>query len=329
MRVITAILAVSMLAAGSAHAADKKVIRISHTQQPTMESEAHFPSWVFQNYVNQHSDTMEVSLHPASSLGSEREVYEAMQLGGGATCVISGTAILTNFSKKISVVDTPFLWKDYDHIHRVFDGKVGKELAEELKKIGLDAVAWMDNWGYRNVLTRSEVKTVDDLKGKKIRTIQSPVYIEAINALGATAVPMAFGEIYAAMQTGVIDGLEHSAAYVVNSKFYEVGKYYTLTEHLYGPAVWACSSKFMSGLTKEERVVFDQAIQLAQDVNRGMGPIIVKRAMQKLVDEGVTITPVDTSALQAKGEPIQDKIAKSVGAEDLLAEIRRLRDAEE
>ena len=328
MRMFITLAAALLLFAAPAHAA-KKMIRVSHTQQPTMESEAHFPAWVFQQYINQHSDTLEVSLHPASSLGSEREVYEAMQLGGGATCVISGTAILTNFAKKISVVDTPFLWKDYDHIHRVFDGKVGKELAKELEGIGLYVAAWMDNWGYRNVLTKAVVKTLDDLKGKKIRTIQSPVYLEAINALGATAVPMAFGEIYAAMQTGVIDGLEHSAVYVLNSKFYEVGKYYTMTEHLYGPAVWACSSKFMDGLTPEERATFDVAVQLGLDVNRGMGPVIIDRAMQKLEDQGVQIVKVDTTELRAKGEPIQDKIAGSVGGEDLLQEIRRLRDAAE
>ncbi len=325
MRILIAFLTVSLMFVGSAGAAAKKTIRLAHSHQPTMESEEHFPAWVFQQYVNGHSDTLEVTLHPASSLGSEREIFEAMQLGGGATCMMGGTAILSNFTKRIAIVDTPFLWADYDHAHRVFDGKVGQELARDLSGIGLKVVAWLDSWGYRNILTRKEIKSAADLHGLKIRTIQTPVYIETIKAIGATAVPMAFGEVYSAMQTGVIDGLEHGAPNMLNMKFYEVGKYYTLTEHLYGPLVWACSNAFMDGLTPEESAVFYDAVQLAQDVNRGLARPREDRALKELEKKGVHIVHIDTTEMQKNAAPIQDKIAKEAGAEDLLQEIRRLR----
>ena len=327
MRVFTALLLGTALLANTALAAEKKAIRLAHSHQPTMESEEHYPAWIFMNYVNQHSDTMEVTIHPASSLGSEREIFEAMQLGGGASCMMGGTAILSNFSKRIAIVDTPFLWANYEHAHRVFDGKVGQELAKDMEEIGLKVVSWIDSWGYRNVLTRKPVKTADDLKGMKIRTIQTPVYIETINAMGATAVPMAFGEVYSAMQTGVIDGLEHGAPAVSNMKFYEVGKYFTLTEHLYGPLIWACSMKMWDGLTKEERALFEEAVLLAEDVNRGLAKIREDRSLQGLKEKGVEVVTIDTSAMRAKAEAIQDKVAESSGAVDLLQEIRRLRDA--
>ena len=325
MRTIISILLATSLLTGTALAAEKKTIRLAHSHQPTMESEEHFPGWIFQQYVNGHSDTLNVTLHPASSLGSEREIYEAMQLGGGATCMMSGTAILSNFTKRIAIVDTPFLWADYDHAHRAFDGKVGQELAKDLQGLGLTVAAWIDSWGYRNVLTRKPIKTAEDLRGLKIRTIQTPVYIETINAMGATAAPMAFGEVYSAMQTGVIDGLEHGAPNMLNMKFYEVGKFYTLTEHLYGPLVWACSSKFMSGLTPEESKVFNDAVQMSLDVNRGLAKMREVRSLKELESKGVTIVTIDTTEMQSKAASIQDKIAKESNAVDLLEEIRRLR----
>jgi TRAP-type C4-dicarboxylate transport system substrate-binding protein len=106
--------------------AAKKVIKLSHSHQPDFTSEIHTAAWIFQKWVEDNSDTLEVKIYAANALGEERAVYEGMQLGSGASAVISGTAILNNFSKKTAVLDLPFMWKSYDHAHHVLDGKVGE-----------------------------------------------------------------------------------------------------------------------------------------------------------------------------------------------------------
>ncbi len=139
---------------------ERKTIKLSHSHQADVQSsEIHFAAETFKKYVEENSKTLEVKIYAANALGEERAVYEGMQLGGGATAVISGTAILNNFNQKIGVLDLPFLWKDYSHVHKVLDGEVGNMLAKELESAGFKVLAWMDSWGYRNVVTaKKEVK---------------------------------------------------------------------------------------------------------------------------------------------------------------------------
>ena len=236
--------------------AAKKVIKLSHSHQGDFASEIHTAAWIFQKWIEDNSDTLEVKIYAANALGEERAVYEGVQLGSGASAVISGTAILNNFNKRVAVLDLPFMWKGYDHAHHVLDGKVGEILTKELDTTGFHVLAWMDSWGFRNVVTaKKEVKKPADLKGLKIRTIQTPTYVAALNAMGANATPMAFGEVYTAMQTGVLDGYEHGAAVTKAQKFYEVAKYISLTQHLFGPLVFAYSNKEWAQLTDKEKAV--------------------------------------------------------------------------
>ena len=176
-----------------------------------------------------------------------------MQLGSGASVHIGGTAIHNNFNKRMGVLDLPFMWRDYAHWHKVADGEVGRTLAAEHEKLGIKVLGWQDSWGFRNVVTaKKEVKTPEDLKGLKIRTIQTPTYVAALNAMGAAATPMAFGEIYTALQTGVVDGIEHSSAIIYSNKFYEVTKYIALTEHLFGGTITVWSKIEWDGYTDNE-----------------------------------------------------------------------------
>lgn len=319
---LTCALALAMPVIGHAQA-KKKEIKVSHAQQATLDSELHIAAWIFRNYVNDNSDTLSVTVHANNSLGEERAVYEAMQLGAGATCALGGTAILNNFSKRVGVIDLPFLWRDYAHMNSVLDGKVGQELASDLEKTGLKTVAWLTNWGVRNVVTSSKsVRTPEDLAGLKIRTIQSQVYIDALNAMGANATPMAFGEVYTAMQTGVLDGFEHGPAVVLTGKYYEVAKHIALTKHLLGPAVFACSMPQWNSLTDKEKDVITKGARLAADINRSLAPVREQQAFDALREKGMEINEIDTTGFKEKAVAIQDKFAKERGTEDLLKIIR-------
>ncbi len=304
----------------------KKVIKLSHSHQADLSSEIHTAAWIFQKYIQDRSDTLEVKIYASNALGQERDIYEGIQLGGGASCVISGTAILNNFIAQISVLDLPFLWQDYEHVHRVLDGKVGRQLAQQLEQQGFKVLAWMDSWGYRNIITADkEVKTPEDLKGLKIRTIQTPIYVEALNAMGVNATPMAFGEVYTSMQTGVLDGFEHSAAVVKADKFYEVADYIALTRHLFGPLVFVYSKAEWDELTDDEKKVVHEAAIFARDVQRSLAPLREAEAFEFLKEKGMVVNPIDTAMFKENAKAIQDRLAEDVNAQNLLQMIRSQR----
>jgi tripartite ATP-independent transporter DctP family solute receptor len=322
-------LAVGIIAVGAstgALAADKKMIKVTHAHAGTMWDSEHTAAWIFMNWVNENSDTLEARVYPNSSLGQEREVAEQMQLGGGASCMVSGTAILNNFAKRTGVIDLPFLWKDPAHLHRALDGKIGQELAADIEKAGLKVIGWLNDWGYRNVLTsKKQINGPEDLKGLKIRTIQSPIYIAAIESMGASPTPMAMGEVYTALQTGVIDGFEHTAALMQSMKYYEVGKYLTLTRHFLAPLVWTCSLKEWNTWTPQEQKLVLEAAQMGITISRSLMAGQENDALVWLKENGgVTVTEIDTSAMRERAQAVQDKIAKDLDAESLLAEIRKL-----
>ncbi|MCF7933424.1 MAG: TRAP transporter substrate-binding protein [Spirochaetia bacterium] len=307
---------------------EKKVqIRLSHTHQADAESsEIHYAATVFKEYVESHSDSLEVQIFAANALGEERAVYEGMQLGGGASAVISGTAILGNFNKKVGVLDLPFLWGGYDHVHAVLDGEVGAVIREELRNDGFEVLAWMDSWGFRNVVTsKKEIKNPSDLKGLKIRTIPTPIYLVAVNAMGANATPMSFGEVYTSMQTGVLDGFEHGASVVKAERFYEVASFISMTRHLFGPLAFVYSSSEWAKLNEEQKEVVKKATEVARDAQREKAPAKEAEGFAFLKDQGMKITEIDTSDFEKAAMGIQDEIASELGATDLLKIIRNAR----
>jgi tripartite ATP-independent transporter DctP family solute receptor len=311
------------LSVADAAAQAKKQVKISHATAADVGNDNHMVSWVIANYINTNSDTLEARIYPANQLGEERAVVEGMQLGAGATIHIGGTAIHNNFNKRMGVCDLPFLWRNYEHYHHVIDGKVGEILAAEHEKLGLRVLGWQDSWGYRNVVTtKKEIKRPEDLKGLKIRTIQTPTYVAALNAMGANATPMAFGEVYTSLQTGVLDGFEHASAVIYTGKYYEVAKYITLTEHLFGPTVTVISKKEWDGYTDKEKQVVAAAAKLGQDVNRGLSVQRDAESMEKLKAKGMIVNPIDKSGFIKAAIPLQDQLAKTLGAEDLLKIIR-------
>jgi len=316
-------LTMAVAIAPEAAAQAKKQVKISHATAGDVANDNHMTAWIIASYINSNSDTLEARIYPANQLGEERAVIEGMQLGAGATMHIGGTAIHNNFNKRMGVLDLPFMWRNYEHAHHVLDGKVGETLAAEHEKLGLKVLGWQDSWGYRNVITtKKEVKKPEDLKGLKIRTIQTPTYVAALNAMGASATPMAFGEVYTSLQTGVLDGFEHSSAVTYTGKFYEVAKYITLTEHLFGPTVTVISKKEWDGYTDKEKQVVAAAARLGQDVNRSLSVQRDAESMEKLKAKGMIVNPIDkTQFLKAAG-PLQDQLAKTIGAEDLLKTIR-------
>lgn len=207
------------------------------------------------------------------------EVYHNTQLGDAVANVQSirngtigfTTVSASNLNQVVPAMDMyslPFLFKNADHFWWFLAQPEAAELAKPLEDKGIKVLGYIDS-GARNFFTDKEVKTPDDLKGQKIRVMASPVMVNTMKALGATGVPVAWSELYTALQTGVVDGAENNHPSVVAKKFYEVSKYYTLDEHMRIPDVMIMSMKLYKSLTPEQQKAVEEAGQRAQAYMRG------------------------------------------------------------
>lgn len=322
--VMALVLALFAAQPAAAQTPAKKLVRI-HTAGPAdLGVDNTMLAHQFMTYVNANSDTIEVKVFPNSQLGQSREVIEAMRLGSGASGTAGGPAEYASFVKRIGVLGLPFLWKSYDHAIAVLDGPVGKELNADMEKAGFKVLSWAVSWGYRNVVTaKKEVKTAADLKGLKIRTIPTKVFVAAVNAMGANATPMNFGEIYTSLQSGVLDGYEHTAATTVSFKFNEVACCIALTRHLMDPTVLVFSLAEWRKFSATEQAVMTKGAQAAAEIVRKMAPEREAEALATVKKLGMKVNEIDLEPLQKAALAAQDDLAKEFGAESLLATIRK------
>ena len=187
---------------------------------------------------------------------------------------------------------------------------------------GFKVLAWLDSWGYRHIVLGREISSIDDLTGLKIRTIQSNTYIESINAMGMNATPMAFGEVYSAMQTGILDGFEHNATVIRANKFYEVSRQIVLSKHLFGTVVFIYSQKDWDRFSSDEKRLIQEAADMARDIQRSLAPLREREALRFLEDHGMAIKVIDTEDLEIKTFDLQNDLAEKNNCLNVLELIR-------
>ena len=318
------IIVLCALAAAMPVMAQKKLLRI-HTAGPNDTNVDNTKLAVeFQDRANAAQSTVEVKVFPASQLGQTREVIEAMRLGSGAAGTTGGPAEYASFVRRLGVLGLPFEWKSYEHAIAVLDGPVGKELDQDMEKAGFKVLSWAVSWGYRNVITaKKEVRQASDLKGLKIRTIPTKVFVAAINAMGANATPMNFGEIYTSLQSGVLDGFEHTAATVISFKMNEVACCIALTKHLMDPTFLVFSLAEWKKLSPAEQGALQKAANDAAKVVRQLAPEREALALEGVKKLGMKVNEIDTAPLVKAALAAQDELAKEFGAEKLLDQIRK------
>ncbi len=321
---ILSLAAISFAAPAAAQTPAKRLIRI-HTAGPAdLGVDNTMLAHQFLTYVNANSQTIEARLFPASQLGQSREVIEAMRLGSGATATTGGVAEYASFVKRLGVLGLPFEWKNYAHAQAVLDGPVGQALAADMEKAGFKLLAWTVSWGYRNVVTaKKEVHVADDLKGLKIRTIPTKVFVAAVNAMGANATPMNFGEIYTSLQSGVLDGYEHTAATTISFKLYEVACCMALTRHLMDPTMLVFSLPEWKKFSPDEQAMMMKAAKEAAAYVGKLAPEREAASLAEVQKLGMKVNDIDTAPLQKAALAAQDELAKEFGAQDLLAQIRK------
>jgi tripartite ATP-independent transporter DctP family solute receptor len=272
---------------------------------------------------------MTVKLFPGGVLGGDVQVLSAVQ-GGTIDMTSMNSGILAGQVKEYAIVDFPFLFNDAKEADAIMDGPVGKMLADKLPEKGLVHLAYFD-LGFRNLTdSRRAIKSADDISGLKVRVIQSPIYIDTFNALGANAVPMPFPEVYTALEQKTIDGQENPFTVIEANKFNEVQKYLAGTRHIYNPQSMMISKKTWDRLNKEEQDVLLAAAKEAQAYQRNVSREAqdVALANLKKTMEYTELPPAEVAKVRAKLKPVIDKYSNNVGpdfAKQVYAEIDKVR----
>jgi len=259
---------------------------------------------------------MTVKLFPGGVLGGDVQVLSAVQ-GGTIDMTSMNSGILQGQVKEYAIVDFPFLFNDAKEADAVMDGPIGKMLADKLPEKGLVHLAYFD-LGFRNVTdSRRPIKTADDIAGLKLRVIQSPIYIDTFSALGANPVPMAFTEVYTALEQKTIDGQENPFTVIEANKFNEVQKYLVGSRHIYNPQSMMISKKTWDRLNKDEQEILLAAAKEAQAFQRKTSRDAqdVALANLKKTMEYTELPPAEVDKIRAKLKPVIDKYSNTVGAD--------------
>jgi len=292
------------------------VLNTDHASHITLEQ-------VFKKEVEEKSKgRIKVEIYPNAQLGSDRQTLEAASIGS-LEMSAAGGSVLTGFDEDFSVLELPFLFKTKQEASKAFDGEFGKTLNEGLKVKNLMNLGFGQN-GYRHITNSSKpITKPEDLKGMKIRTMENPIHIATFKAFGANPTPMAFGELFTALQQKTVDAQENPTNIVYTSKFYEVQKYMSLTGHLYASVVYVMSKSFYDSLPEDLQKIVAEAVTHTVQKQRELTDKQEGEFLEKLKQSGMVInelTPEQKEAFIQAAAPVYDEFRKkdTKGLLDLL-----------
>src|ERR1700741_1576064 len=261
--------------------------------------------------ANGLGDQIDVTFFPDNQLGQEIDVINSVKLGV-IDLMVSGSSIAANLVPGVGTYDLGYLFSSFPQQTKAFDNGAAAPIEQALLKgSNIRIIAWAYNFGSRSVLARKAVNTPDDLTGLKIRTLPNPVITECLRLMGAAATPMAFGEIYTALQAGVLDGLEHDPPTIVASKFYETSKFYSLTQHNFSPLAIYLSEATFNRIPSAQRDAFIDAAKKAAAETRAHGLNVEKEALAQLKDKGVAVIDCDREAFRKRVLPQTEAFIKA------------------
>ena len=269
---------------------------------------------VFADAVDKASGgKMKVRAIGAAALGPDTQMQQAL-IGGAQEMMVGSTATLVGITKEMALWDTPFLISNTKEADTLLDGPIGDKIRAKLQDKGLVGLVYWEN-GFRN-LTNSKraITKMEDLGGVKLRVMQNNVFLTSFQTLGANAVPMAFSELFSALETGTVDGQENPFNTILSSKFYEVQKYMTVTNHVYSPWIVTASKKWWDQLSKDEQKVLLDAAKISRDFERKDTREEAAKAVGDLKAKGMQVNELSP----AESARMRDKLTKvyaSIGAD--------------
>ena len=276
----------------------------------------------FAEIVDQKSEgKITVRGYAEGQLGAEVPSISSAQ-GGVLEMAVTSTSAAVGNVKEFALFDFPFLFGSEKEADALLDGPVGTQLLDKLPEKGLIGLCYWES-GFRNVTnSKHPVQKLEDMEGLKIRTIQNPVFLDTINALGANAVPMPFTELYTALETGAVDGQEGPYTTILTSNIDEVQEYLSATRHIYGAVVVLVGKKFWDQLTGDEKQILQDSCKEARDYERSVTREMSPKSLVELQARGMVfneIAPEEMARMRAKVQPVVDKHSKEIG-EELVAQ---------
>ncbi|MDP2075182.1 TRAP transporter substrate-binding protein [Hydrogenophaga sp.] len=319
---IAAAVALATLGAGIAQAQDIKPRLIRFGYGLNEVSNQGRATKVFSDEVEKASGgKMKIRAIGAAALGSDVQMQQAL-IGGAQEMMVGSTATLVGITKEMAIWDTPFLFDNAKEADVVLDGPVGQKVMDKLQEKGLVGLVYWEN-GFRNLTNNKRAVTrLEDMDGIKLRVMQNNVFIDSFKTLGANAVPLPFSELFTALETKTVDGQENPYNTILSSKFYEVQKYLTVTNHVYSPWIVLVSKKYWDGLSKDEQKVLMDAAIKSRDFERKDTRAEADKALADLKGKGMEInqlSPAEANRMRAKLTAVNTGIAANVG-EDLWKE---------
>ncbi|MBP8215114.1 MAG: TRAP transporter substrate-binding protein [Propionivibrio sp.] len=260
---------------------------------------------------------MKIRAVGAAALGPDTQMQQAL-IGGAQEMMVGSTATLVGITKEMALWDTPFLFSSAKEADTVLDGPIGQKVMDKLQEKGLVGLAYWEN-GFRN-LTNSKrpVTKLEDLDGVKLRVMQNEVYLDSFKLMGANAIPLPFSELFSALETKTVDGQENPYNTILSSKFYEVQKYLSVTNHVYSPWIMTVSKKWWDQLSKDEQKVLSDAAKASRDFERKDTREEAAKAVADLKAKGMAVnevSPQEVNRMREKLTRVNASIAANVGME--------------
>jgi tripartite ATP-independent transporter DctP family solute receptor len=273
---------------------------------------------------------MKVRAIGAAALGSDNQMQQAL-MGGAQEMMVGSTATLVGITKEMALWDTPFLISNVKEADILLDGPIGDKIKAKLQEKGLVGLVYWEN-GFRN-LTNSKraITKMEDMQGIKLRVMQNNVFLNSFQTLGANAIPLAFSELFTALETETVDGQENPFNTILSSKFYEVQKYMTVTNHVYSPWIVTVSKKYWDQLSKDEQKVLQDAAKTSRDFERKDTRAEAAKAMGDLKAKGMEInelSPAESTRMRDKLTKVYALIGADIGMDlwnETQAELKRIR----
>lgn len=285
-----------------------KVLYLGHSLPQTHP--VHKGILEFQKVLEQKSGgTLKIKIFPDAQLGSEREVLELLQIGSVAITKVSA-ATLSNFVPEYHLLGIPYLFRDKKHQFDVLEGPIGKSILEKGSKFWLRGLCYYDAGSRSFYTSKKAIRTPDDLKGLKIRVMNNQMAINMVNAMGGSATPLAYSELYTAIQQGVVDGAENNPPSLVSSNHYEISKYYTLDQHSSVPDVLLIGTKFWEKLSEEEKKWVQEAADESSQAQKVFWNDSVEESMRIVKEAGVEIIIPDKSLFAEKSKSVLEDFIK-------------------
>ena len=315
-RAVTALVLVAF--AGAANA--QTLLRYAHTLP--VSDPAHRAALLFKERVEERTNrALRVEIFPAGVLGSDPAMLDGVRLGT-IDFAVTGSAFYARFEPTLIVVDLPFLFDTDKHAYQVLGGDVGRQLLDPLDRHRMKGLAFWEV-GFRHLTnSRRPVRTVDDIKGLKIRTTPNPAHVKAFTLLGAVPTPLPWTETYTALETGAIDAQENPLTIIASSKIYEVQRHLTLTRHAYISGILSMNAGKWNALNHDQQRVVVEAAAFAGEKLRGIIHEETANAIQFLRGKGMEIVEeFDAAPLRTKVKEVEEDYVGKYG-EHMIRKIR-------